>query len=130
LSSFLLPIAYDEEGGRGLERRKKDKIRSVQKLQQTPQQQANGEITFPEFLRVNMRLAEDRILSFVSVFSTGYGTKWVPGKNICCWFAFLFLLFCPVSCTAVSLFSSFLCLSLVLQVLFFIINQKFNGIPY
>jgi hypothetical protein len=29
-----------------------------------------------------MRLAEDRILSFVSVFSTGYGTKWVPGKKI------------------------------------------------
>jgi len=26
-----------------------------------------------------MRLAEDRILSFVSVFSTGYGTKWIPG---------------------------------------------------
>jgi hypothetical protein len=36
--------------------------------------------TFTEFLRVNMRLAEDRILSFVCVFSTGYGTKWIPGK--------------------------------------------------
>jgi hypothetical protein len=41
-----------------------------------------GKISFTEFLRVNMRLAEDRILSFVSVFSTGYGTKWVPGKSI------------------------------------------------
>ena len=28
-----------------------------------------------------MRLAEDRILSFVSVFSTGYGTKWIPGAT-------------------------------------------------
>jgi hypothetical protein len=28
-----------------------------------------------------MRLAEDRILSFVCVFSTGYGTKWVPGAT-------------------------------------------------
>eukprot|EP00599_Poterioochromonas_sp_BG-1_P000945 CAMPEP_0173148964 /NCGR_PEP_ID=MMETSP1105-20130129/10041_1 /TAXON_ID=2985 /ORGANISM="Ochromonas sp., Strain BG-1" /LENGTH=890 /DNA_ID=CAMNT_0014063735 /DNA_START=258 /DNA_END=2930 /DNA_ORIENTATION=- len=41
----------------------------------------SGAITFTEFLRVNMRLAEDRILSFVSVFSTGYGTKWVPGAT-------------------------------------------------
>jgi len=40
-----------------------------------------GEITFTEFLRVNMRLAEDRILSFVSVFSTGYGTKWALGAT-------------------------------------------------
>eukprot|EP01034_Spumella_vulgaris_P022158 gene22158-28265_t len=38
-------------------------------------------ITFTEFLRVNMRLAEDRILSFVCVFSTGYGTKWIPGAT-------------------------------------------------
>jgi cellulose synthase/poly-beta-1,6-N-acetylglucosamine synthase-like glycosyltransferase len=38
-------------------------------------------LTFTEFLRVNMRLAEDRILSFVSVFSTGYGTKWVAGST-------------------------------------------------
>ncbi len=36
---------------------------------------------FTEFLRVNMRLAEDRILSFVCVFSTGYGTKWIPGAT-------------------------------------------------
>jgi hypothetical protein len=36
-------------------------------------------MSFSEFLRVNMRLAEDRILSFVSIFSTGYGTKWVLG---------------------------------------------------
>lgn len=40
-----------------------------------------GGITFTEFLRVNMRLAEDRILSFVCVFSTGYGTKWIPGAT-------------------------------------------------
>ena len=33
-------------------------------------------LTSAEFMRVNMRLAEDRILSFVAVFSTGYGTKW------------------------------------------------------
>jgi hypothetical protein len=30
---------------------------------------------FTEFLRMHLRLAEDRILSFVSVFCTGYGTK-------------------------------------------------------
>lgn len=42
---------------------------------------AAGKITFTEFLRVNMRLAEDRILSFVCVFSTGYGTKWIPGAT-------------------------------------------------
>lgn len=40
-----------------------------------------GGITFTEFLRVNMRLAEDRILSFVCVFSTGFGTKWIPGAT-------------------------------------------------
>lgn len=33
-------------------------------------------VTYTEMMRVNMRLAEDRVLSFVSVFSTGYGTKW------------------------------------------------------
>jgi len=32
-------------------------------------------LTFTEFLRMHLRLAEDRILSFVSVFCTGYGTK-------------------------------------------------------
>ncbi len=32
-----------------------------------------------EFLRQNMTIAEDRILSFVAVFSTGHGTKWIPG---------------------------------------------------
>ncbi len=37
-------------------------------------------LTFTEFLRTNMRLAEDRVLSFVGVFSTRYGTKWIPGK--------------------------------------------------
>lgn len=37
-------------------------------------------IGFQDFLRLNMRLAEDRILSFVTVFCTGYGTKWIPGK--------------------------------------------------
>ena len=31
-------------------------------------------ISMTEFLRVNMRLAEDRVLSFVTVFCTGYGT--------------------------------------------------------
>jgi len=40
-----------------------------------------GGISFTEFLRVNMRLAEDRILSFVCVFSTGFGTKWIPGAT-------------------------------------------------
>jgi hypothetical protein len=38
-------------------------------------------LTFTEFLRVNMRLAEDRVLSFVTVFSTGFGTKWIPGAT-------------------------------------------------
>jgi hypothetical protein len=38
-------------------------------------------LTFAEFLRVNMRLAEDRILTFVSIFSTGHGTKWVLGST-------------------------------------------------
>jgi hypothetical protein len=32
-------------------------------------------LSFTEFLRMHLRLAEDRILSFVSVFCTGYGTK-------------------------------------------------------
>jgi hypothetical protein len=40
-----------------------------------------GTLTFTEFLRVNMRLAEDRVLSFVLVFCTGFGTKWVPGAT-------------------------------------------------
>lgn len=35
-----------------------------------------NKVTYIEMMRVNMRLAEDRVLSFVSVFSTGYGTKW------------------------------------------------------
>ncbi len=41
----------------------------------------NGDnsLTFTEFLRTNMRLAEDRVLSFVSVFSTRDGTMWIPG---------------------------------------------------
>lgn len=30
-----------------------------------------------------MRLAEDRILSFVSVFCTGDGTKWIPDASFC-----------------------------------------------
>ena len=34
-------------------------------------------LSFTEFLRMHLRLAEDRILSFVSVFCTGYGTKCV-----------------------------------------------------
>ncbi len=38
------------------------------------------QLTFTEFLRTNMRLAEDSVLSFVGVFSTRYGTKWIPGK--------------------------------------------------
>ena len=38
-------------------------------------------MSFTEFLRVNMRLAEDRVLSFVTVFSTGFGTKWIPGAT-------------------------------------------------
>ena len=36
---------------------------------------AKVRLTFTEFLRMHLRLAEDRILSFVSVFCTGYGTK-------------------------------------------------------
>jgi hypothetical protein len=40
-------------------------------------------MSFVEFLRTNMRLAEDRILTFVSVFSTGFGTKWVLGGTFC-----------------------------------------------
>lgn len=39
------------------------------------------DLTLTEFLRVNMRLAEDRVLSFVLVFCTGFGTKWVPGAT-------------------------------------------------
>ena len=41
----------------------------------------NAAMSFSEFLRVNMRLAEDRVLSFVTVFSTGFGTKWIPGAT-------------------------------------------------
>jgi cellulose synthase/poly-beta-1,6-N-acetylglucosamine synthase-like glycosyltransferase len=55
---------------------RKQKIRSVAPIAPT-----TVSLTFVEFLRTNMRLAEDRILSFVSVFSTGYGTKWVPGST-------------------------------------------------
>ena len=38
-------------------------------------------LTFIEFTRVNMRLAEDRILSFLSVFATGRGTRWTRGAT-------------------------------------------------
>jgi cellulose synthase/poly-beta-1,6-N-acetylglucosamine synthase-like glycosyltransferase len=38
-------------------------------------------LTLAEFMRVNMRLAEDRVLSFVSVFASGMGTKWVTGAS-------------------------------------------------
>eukprot|EP01035_Chromulina_nebulosa_P017550 gene17550-23113_t len=38
-------------------------------------------LSFTEFLRQNMIIAEDRILSFVAVFSTGHGTKWIPGAT-------------------------------------------------
>ena len=38
---------------------------------------ASVKLSFTEFLRMHLRLAEDRILSFVSVFCTGYGTKCV-----------------------------------------------------
>lgn len=41
----------------------------------------HDDLTHTEFLRVNMRLAEDRILSFVCVFATGFGTKWIPGAT-------------------------------------------------
>ena len=34
-----------------------------------------------EFLRLHLRLAEDRILSFATVFCSGYGTKWIPGAT-------------------------------------------------
>jgi hypothetical protein len=50
-------------------------------VSRSPAAAAVGGITFTEFLRVNMRLAEDRILSFVCVFSTGFGTKWIPGAT-------------------------------------------------
>eukprot|EP01032_Pedospumella_encystans_P009138 gene9138-10785_t len=50
-------------------------------LYAAPNQNAQSTINFTEFLRTNMRLAEDRILSFVCVFSTGYGTKWIPGAT-------------------------------------------------
>ena len=41
----------------------------------------NKKLTFIEFTRVNMRLAEDRILSFLSVFATGRGTRWTRGAT-------------------------------------------------
>jgi len=47
----------------------------------TPPAQQSSSVSLTEFLRVNMRLAEDRVLSFVSVFSTGFGTKWIPGST-------------------------------------------------
>ena len=50
----------------------------------TPTAAKKETITWTEFLFANMRLAEDRVLSFVSVFSTGYGTKWIPGAHILC----------------------------------------------
>eukprot|EP01038_Epipyxis_sp_PR26KG_P005571 gene5571-7695_t len=53
----------------------------------TPQQGQNGstkspsDISLSDFLRANMRLAEDRVLSFVCVFSTEYHTKWIRGAT-------------------------------------------------
>ncbi len=38
-------------------------------------------MSFLEFFRKSMTLAEDRVLSFVCVFSTGYGTAWIPGAT-------------------------------------------------
>jgi len=37
--------------------------------------------TFDTLLKSNLRLAEDRVLSFLVVFGTGMGTKWVPGAT-------------------------------------------------
>ena len=54
----------------------------VAKPAQKKQHPGGAPITFTEFLRVNMRLAEDRILTFVSIFSTGFGTKWATGKSL------------------------------------------------
>ncbi|RYH30583.1 hypothetical protein EON65_04695 [archaeon] len=69
-------------GGAEVARKTKtlEDVQKEKKAQKEKDQQA-GKITFTEFLRVNMRLAEDRILSFVCVFSTGYGTKWIPGAT-------------------------------------------------
>lgn len=55
-------------------------------------------LSFVEFLRVNMRLAEDRVLSFVTVFSTGYGTKWIPGtvRTVCGIFVAQNMLYCAL----------------------------------
>eukprot|EP01040_Poterioochromonas_malhamensis_P017488 gene17488-20119_t len=65
---------------KSLKRMKSSKMEIV-KEEEAVTQQTYGKLSFTEFLRVNMRLAEDRILSFVCVFSTGYGTKWVPGAT-------------------------------------------------
>lgn len=54
---------------------------SLTRKQKDVQSNKQTDLTFTEFLRVNMRLVEDRILSFVSVFSTGSGTKWVAGAT-------------------------------------------------
>lgn len=40
------------------------------------QNSKSSSLHMTEFLRLHMRLAEDRVLSFVTVFCTGYGTKW------------------------------------------------------
>ena len=48
------------------------KIRSAEENKTL--REAELALSLTEFLRVNMRLAEDRVLSFVTVFCTGYGT--------------------------------------------------------
>lgn len=58
-----------------------EKLNKENKIKKSKTQANNNPFTYTEFLRVNMRLAEDRILSFVCVFSTGYGTKWIPGST-------------------------------------------------
>lgn len=75
----LLGAAALEEEKRALEEGVQKRHQDHYKTDRAPIPIAH--LTLTEFLRVNMRLAEDRILSFVSVFSTGYGTKWIPGAT-------------------------------------------------
>eukprot|EP00599_Poterioochromonas_sp_BG-1_P001820 CAMPEP_0173132504 /NCGR_PEP_ID=MMETSP1105-20130129/188_1 /TAXON_ID=2985 /ORGANISM="Ochromonas sp., Strain BG-1" /LENGTH=298 /DNA_ID=CAMNT_0014044029 /DNA_START=1222 /DNA_END=2115 /DNA_ORIENTATION=- len=47
----------------------------------TVEELALQEMTYYNCLLPEMRLAEDRILSFVAVFLTGLSTKWIPGAT-------------------------------------------------
>ena len=73
-----MPLLPKAGGGR---RRRKHHHKGDDMHQPDMNNQTRSSLNFTEFLRTNMRLAEDRVLSFVAVFSTRYGTMWIPGAT-------------------------------------------------